>query len=104
MIKAAVPPETMHWADLLTGVMRREIDAGREVKAVLPGISEPIPVDTASRWLDLLVVRGPDMATYYLADPAGVVVIFAPPRQLEPGEKPYWMQVDEPGWKRKKDR
>ncbi|MCC2979051.1 hypothetical protein [Sphingomonas sp. IC4-52] len=88
----------------MSGLMRREIDAGREVKAVLPGISKPIPVDTAGRWLDLLVVRGLDMSAYYLADPAGVVVKRPPPRQLGPDEKPYWMQVDEPDWKPKKDR
>ncbi|MCC2979052.1 hypothetical protein [Sphingomonas sp. IC4-52] len=69
----------------------------------LPGVSAPIPVDTAGRWLDLLVVRGPDMSAYYLADPAGVVVILPPPRQRERGEKPYWMKVDEPDWKPKKD-
>jgi hypothetical protein len=96
------PP--LHWADALAGLMRVEIDAGREVQAMLPGISAPIQVDTASRWLDLLVVRGPDLSTHHVADPAGVVVICAPPRKLHPDEKPYWMQVDEPGWKPRKDR
>jgi hypothetical protein len=99
---AGSPPR--HWADVLAGVMRIEIDAGREVQVVLPGLAAPLQVDTASRWLDLLVVRGPDQSTYHVADPAGVVVICAPPRKLEPGEKPYWMQVDEPGWKHRKDR
>ena len=95
---------SQHWADVLGGKMRIEIDGGRGVQVVLPGISSPIEVDTAGRWLDLLVVRGPDGETYYVADPAGVVVICAPPRKLGPDEKPYWMQVDEPGWKPRKDR
>lgn len=103
MIKVAVPPGTMHWADLLGGVLRREIDAGRLVRVSLPGSQVPILVEDGGRWLDLLVIRDPQGARYHVADPAGVVIICDPPRQLEPGEKPYWMQVDEPGWKPKKD-
>lgn len=40
---------------------------------------------------------------YHLADPAGVVIICDPPWKPEPGEKPYWMRLDEEGYGPKKD-
>lgn len=85
------PP--MHWADLLAGLMRREIDQGRLVRIALPGARVPVLVEDAQRWVDLLVVVDPQGARYYAADPAGLVVITDPVKPIE-GAPAYWTQVD----------
>lgn len=94
MASAAATPKT-HWADLLASVLRQEIDQGRLVRVALPGARVPILVEDANRWADCLVIRDPQGARYYAADPAGVVVIAEPVKAQVEGERPYWMKVDD---------
>lgn len=84
-----------HWADMIAGLLRVEIDAGRLVQVQLPGARVPILVEDAQRWTEFLVVKDPQGVLYYAYDPAGIVVIAEPTKPLKEGEKPYWMRVDD---------
>jgi hypothetical protein len=91
---AAASVTSTHWADLVAGLVRQEIDQGRLVRVSLPGASVPIPVEDASRWADMLVLVDPQGGRYYAADPAGVVVIAEPIKAPPAGQVLYWQQVD----------
>lgn len=84
-----------HWADVFVTVLRREIDLGRLVRIALPGAKVPILVEDASRWVDCLIVKDPQGGSYYVAHPAGVVILAEPVQPPPEGHVPYWMKVDD---------
>ncbi|MGK6323464.1 hypothetical protein ACMGDM_10270 [Sphingomonas sp. DT-51] len=87
-------PSEATWSQNLAMLCRREIDAGRLVRVVLPSASTPILVEDAYDWARMLVIVDPQGRAYHVAHPAGVVVLCDPATQPKPGEKPYWMKVD----------
>ena len=76
-------PEPPHWAHLIAGLLRQEIDEGRLVRVALPGAKVPVLVEDAMRWGSMLALKDPQGARYYVADPAGVVVLAEPVRPVE---------------------
>lgn len=84
-----------HWADMIVTLVRQEIDGGRLVRVSLPGSKVPILVEDAMRWAQTLAIRDPQGGRYYLADPAGVVVICDPVQPLGPDEVPFYMEMDQ---------
>jgi hypothetical protein len=86
----APPPE--HWADLLSYLVRQEVDAGRLVRLSLPGARVPVLVEDAYRWSDVLVAVDPQGGRYMTASPAGVVLVCDPVPRV-PGDD-YASKVD----------
>jgi hypothetical protein len=82
------------WYDVFDHLIAKETTAGRMVRVSLPGSSHPILVEAAGAWCGMLTIRDGAGRLYYVASPAGVVLITEPVELPPPGSKPYWMSVD----------
>lgn len=82
------------WYDAFEYLVVEEISKGRMVRVSLPGSSHPILVEAAGAWCGMLTIRDSAGRTYYVASPAGVVLITEAVELPPPGSKPYWMSVD----------
>lgn len=81
------------WAEVLAAVVGREVRAGRRARVSLPQSASPATVEDARVWAGLLVLQEAVTGTqYYLADPAGVVLVLDPVRQGD--QRAYWAGED----------
>lgn len=88
-VRPAAPSGTT-WSASLASLCRKEIDAGRMVRAPLPGSPVPLLVGDAYDDGEMLVVVDPQGRSYHVTHPAGVVVLCDPVPAAKSDKKPEW--------------
>lgn len=83
-------PSGPTWSASLASLCRKEIDAGRMVRASIPGSPVALLIDDAYDEGEMLVIVDPQGRSYHVGHPAGVVVLCDPVPASRSDKKPDW--------------